>query len=177
MLDEHRQVIQLAPMQSLSFGERDGKMSDRVRAIAEIMASGNFGAQATDGILQEMWEKWVFLTTLAASTSVMRAPLGDILASPGGRDFILGVRDECSSVATAAGHAPREAFFNRTTGMLTAEGSMLTASMFRDIKVGAPIEADQIVGDMIARADAAKAPVPRLRVVYTHLKAYERQRA
>jgi 2-dehydropantoate 2-reductase len=177
MLDEHRHVVQLAPMQSLGFGERDGTMTDRVHAIAEIMASGNFGARATDSILQEMWEKWVFLTTLAASTSVMRAPLGHILASPGGRDFILGVRDECSSVATAAGHALREAFLTRTTGMLTAEGSTLTASMFRDIKVGAPIEADQIVGDMIARADAAKAPVPRLRVVYTHLKAYEQQRA
>jgi 2-dehydropantoate 2-reductase len=175
-LDEHRHIVQLGPMQSLSFGERDGTMTDRLRAIAEIMASGNFGAQATDNILQEMWEKWVFLATLAASTSVMRAPVGDILASPGGRDFILGVRDECGSVATAAGHAPREAFLTRITGMLTSEGSTLTASMYRDIKVGAPIEADQIVGDLIARADAAKAPVPRLRVVYTHLKAYERQR-
>src|ERR1700730_61363 len=72
MLDENRHVVQLAPMQSLSFGERDGKMTDRVRGIAETMAHGNFGSQATDNILQEMWEKWVFLTTLAASTSVMR---------------------------------------------------------------------------------------------------------
>jgi 2-dehydropantoate 2-reductase len=175
-LDEHRHIVQLTPMQSLSFGERDGTMTDHLRAIAEVMASGNFGAQPTDNILQEMWEKWVFLATLAASTSVMRAPVGDILASPGGREFILGVRDECGSVATAAGHAPREAFLTRITGMLTSEGSTLTASMYRDIKVGAPIEADQIVGDLIARADAAKAPVPRLRVVYTHLKAYERQR-
>jgi len=176
MLDEHRQIVHLAPMQSLSFGERDGSMTDRVRAIAEVMARGNFNAQATDNILQEMWEKWVFLATLAASTSVMRAPVGPILASPGGREFMLGVRDECASVATAAGYAPREAFFTRTNGMLTTEGSQLTASMFRDIRVGAPIEADQIIGDMIARAEAAKAPVPRLRVVYTHLKAYEQQR-
>src|SRR5258708_950145 len=177
MLDEHRHVVQLAPMQSLTFGERNGKMTDRVLAIAELMASGNFGSQATDNILQEMWEKWVFLATLAASTSVMRAPVGHILASPGGRDFMLGVRDEYGSVATAAGYAPREAFLTRITGMLTTEGSPLTASMFRDIKAGAPIEADQIVGDLIARADAAKAPVLRLRLVYTHLKTYERQRS
>jgi 2-dehydropantoate 2-reductase len=176
-LDEHRHVVQLAPMQSLGFGERDGKMTDRLRAIGETFASGNFGAQASDHILHDMWEKWIFLATLAASTSVMRAPVGHILAAPGGREFILGVRDECSSVATAAGYAPREAFLTRTHGMLTTEGSSLTASMYRDIKVGAPIEADQIVGDLIARADAAKAPVPRLRVVYTHLKAYELQRA
>jgi 2-dehydropantoate 2-reductase len=177
MLDEHRHVVQLAPMQSLSFGERDGQMTDRVRGIADIFAGGKFGAQPTDHIVQEMWEKWVFLATLAASTSVMRAPVGPILAAPGGRDFILGLRDECSSVATAAGYPPREAFFTRINGMLTAEGSSLTASMYRDIKAGARIEADQIVGDLIARADAAKAPVPRLRVVYTHLKAYEQQRA
>src|ERR1700693_114236 len=33
-LNERREVIQLAPMQSLGFGERDGKLSNRVRAIA-----------------------------------------------------------------------------------------------------------------------------------------------
>jgi 2-dehydropantoate 2-reductase len=175
-LNEQREVVQLSPMQSLSFGERDGKMSARVTAIADIMAKGNFAGQPTDNIMQEMWEKWVFLATLAGSTSVMRAAVGDIIASPGGRDFILGVRDEISAVAKAAGYAPRAPFLERTQGMLTAEGSMLTASMFRDIKVGAAIESDQIIGDLIARADAAKAPVPKLRVIYTHLKAYEKTR-
>ena len=106
----------------------------------------------------------------------MRAAVGDILAAPGGRDFLLGFRDECIAVAKAAGYAPREAFLTRVTGMLTTEGSPLTASMFRDIKAGAPVEADHIVGDMIARGDAAKVPVPKLRTAYTHLKAYERQR-
>jgi 2-dehydropantoate 2-reductase len=175
-LNEQREVVQLSPMQSLSFGERDGKMSARITAIADIMAKGNFAGQPTDNIMQEMWEKWVFLATLAGSTSVMRAAVGDIIASPGGRDFILGVRDEISAVAKAAGYAPRAPFLERTQGMLTAEGSMLTASMFRDIKVGAAIESDQIIGDLIARADAAKAPVPKLRVIYTHLKAYEKTR-
>jgi 2-dehydropantoate 2-reductase len=61
--------------------------------------------------------------------------------------------------------------------MLTADGSPLTASMFRDIKAGAPVEADHVVGDLIARGEAAKLPVPKLRTAYTHLKAYERQRA
>jgi 2-dehydropantoate 2-reductase len=64
----------------------------------------------------------------------------------------------------------------RTTAMLTTEGSPLTASMFRDIKAGMPVEADHVIGDLIARGDAAKVPVPRLRIAYTHLKAYEMQR-
>src|SRR6266404_2430993 len=45
-LNEKREVVQLAPLQSLSFGERDGKLSDRVRAIAEVFAKGNFDSAA-----------------------------------------------------------------------------------------------------------------------------------
>src|SRR6202023_577106 len=102
--------------------------------------------------------------------------VGQILAAPGGRDFMLGVRDECTAVAKAADPAPREALVTRLTAMMTTEGSPLTASMYRDIRAGAPVEADHIVGDLIARGDAAKVPVPKLRTAYTHLKAYERQR-
>jgi 2-dehydropantoate 2-reductase len=175
-LNEQREVVQLAPLQSLNFGERDGKMSDRVRAIADMMASGNFGSVASEHVVQEMWEKWVFLSSLAASTCLMRTSVGNILAAPAGKDFILGMLDEVSSIATAEGHAPRAAFLERTRGMLTAEGSQMTASMFRDIKAGAKVEADHVIGDLVGRADAAKIPVPKLRTAYTHLKAYEKQR-
>jgi 2-dehydropantoate 2-reductase len=175
-LNEHREVVHLQPMQSLNFGERDGKLSGRVRAIAEVMASGKFGSVASEHILQEMWEKWVFLASVAAANCLMRAPVGIILASPGGKDFLLGMLDESCAIATAEGHAPRAPFLERTRGMFTAEGSPMTASMFRDIKVGAAVEADHVIGDLIARGDAAKVPVPKLRTAYTHLKAYEKQR-
>ena len=176
MLNDKREVVQLSPMQSLSFGERDGSASERVAAFGKIVAAGNFSGAPSDNILQDMWEKWVFLATLAGATSAMRGAVGHIIASPGGRDFMLGVRDECASVAAAAGHPLREDNRKRTEAMLTAEGSAFTASMYRDIVAGAAIEADHIIGDMIARADAAKAPAPRLRMIYTHLKTYEAQR-
>ena len=175
-LNEAREVVQLAPMQSLTFGERDGGMSDRVRAIAEVFVADNTGAVASEHIMRDMWEKWVFLATLAASTSLMRTSVGNILAAPGGSDFLLGMLDECSAVSTAEGYAPGGPFFQRTRGFLTTEGSPMTASMFRDIKAGLPVEADHVIGDLIARADAAKIPIPKLRTAYTHLKAYEKAR-
>jgi 2-dehydropantoate 2-reductase len=174
-LNEKREVVQLQPMQSLGFGERCGKMSDRVRAIAQAFSSIS-GAGASDNVMQDMWEKWVFLTSIAASTCLMRAPVGMILAAPGGKDFMLGILDECRAVAAAEGFPPREAALQRTTAMLTTEGSPLTASMFRDMRANMPVEADHVVGDLIARGDAAKVPVRRLRTAYTHLKAYEKQR-
>ena len=174
-LNEQREVVQLQPMQSLGFGERDGTMSDRVHAIAKVFSDVG-GAGASQHILQDMWEKWVFLASIAASTCLMRGPIGAILASPGGREFLLGILDECTAVAKAAGHEPGGPFFQRIKGFLTAEGSPMTASMFRDIQAGARVEADHVVGDMIARADAAKIPAPKLRTAYTHLKTYEKLR-
>jgi 2-dehydropantoate 2-reductase len=94
----------------------------------------------------------------------------------GGKDFLLGMLDETSATATASGYPPGGPFFERVRGFLTTEGSPMTASMFRDIKAGLPVEADHVIGDLIARADAAKVPVPKLRIAYTHLKAYEKQR-
>jgi len=176
-LNEKREVVQLAPMQSLAFGERDGTTSARVKAIAEVFAKGNCGAAPSEHVMQDMWEKWVFLASLAASTCLMRTSVGNILAVTGGKEFLLGMLDECWAVATAEGFAPAGPFFRRTRGILTTEGSPMTASMFRDVRAGLPVEADHVIGDLVARADAAKIPVPKLRTAYTHLKAYEKQRA
>ena len=176
-LNENREVVQLQPMQSINYGERDGKLSDRVKAIDEVFKSGIAGASASQNIMQDMWEKWVFLSSLAAATSLMRTSVGNILAVPGGKDFLLGMLDETSAIATAAGYPPGGPFFARVKGLLTTEGSPMTASMFRDVKAGLPVEADHVIGDLITRAEAAKVPVPKLRIAYTHLKAYEKQRA
>src|SRR4051794_9703530 len=171
-LNEKREVVQLQPMQSLNFGERDGAMSDRVRAIAKVMTNGITGAVASENIVQEMWEKWVFLSTLAAATCLMRTSVGNILAAPGGRDFMLGMLDETSAIAKAAGHAPAGPFFERTRGLLTTEGSQMTASMFRDIKAGAAGEGGHGIGGLRARGGAAQGALARPRAADNPLQAH-----
>lgn len=176
-LNEAREVVQLTQMQSLTFGERDGTMSDRIHAIADIFQKGNFGAKASNAVVQDMWEKWVLLASMAAATCLMRSSVGNIMAAPGGKEFLLGLIDECRDVAVAEGQSPRDESIQRTRNLLTTKGSPMTASMFRDIVAGLPVEADHVIGDLVTRAEAAQVPVPRLRTAYTHLKAYEAQRA
>jgi len=168
------QIVHLNQTHDLSFGERDGAMSDRVQAIATLMSTARFNSRASTEILQEMWQKWVFIAAAAGATCLMRASVGDICDAPGGTEFILKLLEECSSVASAAGHPPREEVLKRSREMLTLKGSELTASMMRDIERNAPIEADHIIGDLIRRGQ--KADLPLLRIAYTHLKAYENRR-
>jgi 2-dehydropantoate 2-reductase len=180
MLDAEGVIHHLAPMQSMSFGERGTPKGDRAGRIEAALQGAMFDARASDVIMQEMYEKWVFLATLAGATSLMRAPAGHITGAPGGEQFIRALRAEIASVAEAAGHGPRAEFLTRTEGLLFTPGSPLTASMLRDIRSNARIEADQIIGDLIHRAEtnpAGALSVPLLRIVYTHLKAYESQLA
>jgi 2-dehydropantoate 2-reductase len=50
------------------------------------------------------------------------------------------------------------------------------ASMLRDIERGAPIEADQIIYDLVRRGRAGGLDLPLLAIVETHLRAYEARR-
>ena len=168
---------QMMPNHDLIFGEVAGGLSERVRAIAAAFQGVNFAPQASEQIVQEMWEKWVALSTTAGITCLMRAAIGDILASPGGRDAILSLLAECRAVAAAAGHEPRPAFLDFLMGVLTKEGSTLTASMLRDIERGGPTEGEHTLGDLADRAEQLGVPTPVLRLARCHVAAYEARRA
>jgi 2-dehydropantoate 2-reductase len=176
-LDPTGRIVHLNRMHLLGFGERDGRRSARVAAIAELMQGAGFEAQASETILRDMWEKFVFLASLAGITSLMRAPVGDIV-SGGGRDLAIMLAESCRRVAAAAGYPPRDDFFSFVKTTLTTPGSPATASVFRDIERGHVIEADHIIGDMLRRHERiAGADDTLLRTVYVHLKTYEARRA
>jgi len=178
-LDETGAVVHLNDAHSISFGELGGGLSARVQAIADVMAGARFEANASDQILQKMWEKWVLLASLAGSTCLMRASVGDIGRAPGGTDFVLALLKECGSVARSVGFPPGPAFLEQARSALTAAGSPLTASMLRDIERGGRIESDQVIADLIRRAKPGPdldSDVPLLRLVHTHLRAYEARR-
>ncbi len=123
--------------------------------------------------MQEMWEKWVQLASLGAITCLMRGAIGEIVAVPGGADLSLKVLDESVAVATACGHKPSEALLSRQAGAMTAPGSPLTSSMYRDLRKGAPVEADHILGDFIERGAAHGVATPLLKAAFINLRIYQ----
>lgn len=173
-------IMHLNQAHSVTFGERAGGLSERVRAIADALRGARFDSHPSDCALLDMWEKWVVLATLASGTCLMRAAIGDIVAATAGAAVIGGLFNECSGIAESCGFAPRAAFAERALATLTRPDSTLTASMLRDIEAGARIEADHIVGDLLSRRAprAARDAAPSLlQVAYAHLQAYAARRA
>lgn len=176
-LDDAGGIRHLNTMHTLCFGERDGSASARFEAIAAAMACGRFDDRASTHVLQDMWDKWLFLASLAGLTCLMRAAVGDIMAAPGGHAAALALLEECRQTAQACGQPPSAKAVQRARAMLADADSSLTASMLRDLEHGGRVEADHVIGDLLVRAQAQGVATPLLGLAYTHLKAYEVRRA
>ena len=172
-IDDEGRIVQLADFQQLVYGERNGETTTRLQTLHATLQGGGFEARLSTDIMQAMWEKWVQLASLGAITCLMRGTIGEIVAVPGGSDLSLKMLDESAAVATACGHKPSEALLARHAATMTEPGSALTSSMYRDLRKGAPVEADQILGDLIERGDAHEVATPLLKAAFVNLRVYQ----
>lgn len=175
-VDESGGIRHLNASQRLIIGARHPAQSAAIDTLGAVLSGISPDYSVSADIEQDMWDKLVFIATLAGATCLMRASVGDILDTRAGRLLIEGMLEEGAAVATACGRAPAA---QRMSGYreLTEAGSTLTASMLRDVLRGARTEADHILGDLCRRADTQSVAVPKLDLACSHLQAYETTRA
>ena len=171
--DKDHRIVQMTKIHKLVYGERRGGGSARITALDETMQGASFEAKTSDDIMQEMWEKWVLLSSLGATTCLLRGNIGEIEAIPGGTELALEILAECSAISAACGYAPGEAFLVRTQKTLTARGSSLTSSMYRDLTRNARVEVDQILGDLLERGRKSGVATPLLAAACVNLRIYQ----
>lgn len=162
-------------MQELAYGEMDGSGSERLERLDAVLKGAGFDARPSSDIEREMWEKWLMLAALGGITCLMRGTIGEVEAAPGGREFVHRFLDEVTGVIRAVGREPDEGPLTTVRTMLTHKGSPQTSSMYRDLLKGQPIEAEQIIGDLLARARKAGLDTPLLAAADTHLAIYQRK--
>ncbi|MBR0700727.1 2-dehydropantoate 2-reductase [Bradyrhizobium sp. 62B] len=172
-LDADGRVVQFMANQTIVFGEVEGALSERALALEGLLDVPGIDVRASEAIMQDMWEKFVQLSTLAGITCLMRASIGDILAVPNGEQSIFRLFAECCAVATASGFEPRAPFIEFDRKLFTTLDSPLKASMLRDIERGSVTESEHILGDMANRARALGIETPLLDLARAHVSAYE----
>jgi 2-dehydropantoate 2-reductase len=175
-IDSQGRIIQLAGFQSLTYGEPDRKKTARIEAVHQEFSGAGFEAAISGDISRDMWQKWVWLATVGASTCLLRGNIGEIAAVPGGAELCLSVLRECAAIAGACGYPMSEAFLAETSSQLTAPASTLTSSMYRDLTEQAPVEADTILGDLIERGRKRGVSAPIIQAAFVSLTIYQQGR-
>lgn len=167
MLDAH----------AISWGAREPSQQATANSLGVAFSKTIVDWKVSDHTMLDMWEKIAFLCTLAGMTCLMRASVGEILATADGRTLMKRYLDSCVAIAAKSGYQPRPPILERYEKVINSAGSPLTASMLRDLESFGPVEADHIVGFMLGKAREFRIDDTMLAVAYVHLKAYENRRA
>jgi 2-dehydropantoate 2-reductase len=176
-IDSQGRIVQLADFQSLAYGELDGKKTSRIEAVHQEFSGAGFQASISTDISRDMWQKWVFLASLGAITCLLRGNIGEIVAAPGGAELCLSTLRECAAIASAYGYPMSETFLAEKSAQLTAPGSKLASSMYRDLTEHARVEVDTILGDLVDRGRKHGVSAPIVQAAFVSLSIYQQGQA
>ncbi len=166
-------IMHLNNVQDLVFGDRGGARGEFSVRLEQELAGAKFASRNSENISQELWDKFVLLSTLAGATCLMRASLGTINRTEGGRDLISALLGEATSVAKEEGFETSEDYQRFLLDRFLQPESTLTASMLRDIENGNPTESDQIIGHLFRKGTQHGLKMPMFQLAFSHLQAYE----
>src|SRR3954468_21235324 len=127
------EIEHLNPMARLVFGAfadqpNHLEIDPVLDELLAVTSKANFTSRRTDPIDQNLWDKWVMLATLAGMTTLMRASIGDIMATKGGSELMAEFLEETIAVATEAEFPPAPDHLKSMKELLFDPKSTFTAS-------------------------------------------------
>ena len=142
-------IHQTGTMQRIVVGEYGGRKSRRAEELHAALVASGVSAELSDDVRRSIWEKYVFLVGLSATTTSMRRTLGPIRANPQTRAFLHDILREVVAVGRAHGVAlPADYADNRMAFGDTLPADM-TSSMHHDLEKGNRLEVEWLSGGVV----------------------------
>ena len=169
MITDTGAVKQLTDLNMLTIGSRALEHEALAQGFFALCRQADFNSVYSETIDQVLWDKWVFLATLAGMTTLCRGSVGDIAATPYGRQLAQLMYEECCSIAKACGYPIGDTPRSKAIEMLTQVGSSFTASMLRDLLSGQRTEHEHILGQLIKKGEQNGMDCQLLKMAYTQI--------
>ncbi|MBY0123017.1 ketopantoate reductase family protein [Bacillus sp. S/N-304-OC-R1] len=172
-LDEDGRVLQKSTAHDLVYGERNGEKTERILKLQEALSGTNANFRLSEDIIQEMWHKYLFITTISGVTSLFRSPSGPICEQTLGLQTIKKVLNETIRIMTAIGAPLSDQVEEVQLKRVYDLGYNFKSSLQRDMEKQLPVEADHFFGYLLKQAQGYGIHAPALETVYANLKIYE----
>lgn len=158
-------ILQKGTLERFILGELSGPPSPRVCAFEAACANAGIKIETSDEMSRVIWEKFVFISSSAAMTALIRLPVGAIRTNPQSRELLLDALREAVDVARAKGVALSPNFAQETLTFIDAQPSSTRASMAVDLERGNRLEVEWLSGAIVRMGRELGVPVPVHRVV------------
>ena len=167
-------IRQVGTVQRLLFG--NGKLSEaenriRYADLAHILRKTGIQITLTERIDIEMWAKFLFLSPLAAVTTLRHETIGAVIEDPEGRTAVLDLIREAEDLARSLGVALPQNIADLTLEKARSFAPDTKTSMQLDQEQGRATELEFLVGYVCREGRLRGVPTPAYDRFYEGLKA------
>jgi len=168
-------IEQTGTYRRIVFGEVFGELpreSDRVKAIHEALAGADIQSEPVADGRVPIWEKFIFLVSLAGFTGASRLPIGPLWADPFIKARFLDGCREIERVARAEGVPVASDIIDKIGYYVGGIPGSMRSSLLIDLSQGKRIEVEQLHGAVVRRAEKLGVAVPIMSALYAVLKPW-----
>lgn len=174
MITASGSIKQLTDLNVLTVGHRSYEHMELAQKFHQLCDQADFTNIYSEHIEQALWDKWVFLATLAGMTTVTGGNVGQIMASPYGKNITEKMYQECCAIANSNQFPIAQSTQNKALELLTQKDSKFSASMLRDLNSHNKTEHDHILGEIIRLGDQNSIKSDLLKLALLHLAVEEK---
>lgn len=150
------------------FGDENAS-TDKQKQTERIFREAGIDAEATADIEAKTWEKFVFISSLAAATSYLNATIGEILADENDKKLFDDLVIEIKQVAKAKKINISEEAIRQKFDKLGSLPFEATSSMHTDFSKGNRAEIESLVGYVVREAKKLDVNIPVYEKLYDEL--------
>lgn len=166
-------ITQMGEYQNLTFGEIDGSISGRGQALLEACEAAGIQARLSDNIVKDLWEKFVFLTSVAALTAASRQRMEYIRTDPDARATLQRLLAETAAVGRAAGVPLADDLAETRLQMIDGQNGESIASMAIDLLRGNRLELPWLAAKAVTLGKEKGVETPALQALTAALRPFE----
>jgi 2-dehydropantoate 2-reductase len=165
-------IRQTGTYQRMTFGEFDGRISERGRRLRDLCEAAGFEGVLSPDIMVPVWEKFILLVPLSGLNALTRLPLGKWRDDPDLLALYVEALRETVSVGVAEGVRLPSDIVDRTLTQMRSMPPHHTTSMGNDLNRGNRLELPWFAGKVVelGRRHGIKTPVNGF--IYAALKPY-----
>lgn len=121
--------------------------------------------------MQTVWEKFLFISSIATLTSYLDLSIGAILHNPQHTTLLLGLLKELKMIADAEGIVLSENIIQKTLDKLASMPYDATSSMHSDFRKGGKTEVDLLTGYVVDEGRKLGIPTLNYEQIYNALRS------
>ncbi|MBT2694021.1 ketopantoate reductase family protein [Bacillus sp. ISL-55] len=172
-LTQDGKIVQTSPIHDLVFGERNGEKTARIQQLEKAFSGTKASFRLSEKIQQEMWHKYLFITSLSGITSLFRAPIGPIREQEHGWKTIQLLVHETAEIVERICAPLAPGATEATLEKMKEIGQAMKSSLQRDMEKSLLTEGDHLFGYLLEEAAQSGLAAPILSAIYANVKIYE----